>query len=348
MLGRHDRQETKDEEQQAIKLLNQEHDRFTALPSEMPDPAPGSVLQLEQRHTARQPIHTMVLSHRARATDNIARLFNLTLDLPKAQVRAYPFSGYSLIRTAVESAAVGLWLIQPNRKATRVLRALQSSKQHEYEAIQFIEMIRPREVAAAARERHEQILSRLEELKNTVPPLRQREIGPVPSYTEILASVSARDSQDRTRYDIHSPLLAWKISSSFIHGSEVVTRALSDMRQTTEFEDGIAQFEITPSLRLTAVLTSTCVSLIRDLDERYLYLASHDPGGRRIDTLHTEAADPPADPPGGGEGPPKRAPHRTAGEVAPICDGIKKFFTRRAARCPGGLRQRRPSRERAW
>lgn len=291
MSGRHDRQETKGEEQEAIRLLTLEHDRFTALSLEMPDPAPGSILQLEQVHTAREPIHAMVLSQRARATDNIARLFTLTLDLPNAQVRAYPFSGYSLIRTAVESAAVGLWLIQSNRKATRVLRALQRSKQHEYEAIQFIELTRPAEVAAAARERHARIVGRLEELKNTVAPLRQREIGAVPSYTEILASVSSRDPQDRTRYDMHSPLVAWKISSAFIHGSETVVRALSDIRQTTDFVDGLAQFEVTPSLRLTAVLTSTCVSLLRDLDKRYFYLATHDPGGRQIATLHTEAVD---------------------------------------------------------
>lgn len=282
MPGPHDRQETEAEEQAAIALMHAEHDRFTALAHDLPDPAPGSVLQLEQAHTAREPSYTMVISQRARATDNIARLFALSLDIPNAQVRAYPFSGYSLIRAAIESAAVGLWLIQSSRKQTRVLRALQRTRQHEYEAIQFIELIRPPDVVADAKNRHQRILDRLNELKDTVAPLRQRQIGPMPSYTEILKSVSTRDPQDRNLYDIHSPLIAWKISSAFIHGSETVIRALSDVRQLSQYVDGVAQFEVTPSLRLMAGLTSTCVTLLHELDRRYIELATHDPGGRFV------------------------------------------------------------------
>ncbi|RWR16796.1 hypothetical protein D8Y23_12810 [Microbacterium enclense] len=283
MLGSHDRQETAEEEQQAIRVLAEARSSLSALAPDLPEPSVGSVLRLERVNTAREPIDAMVLGQRARAVDNMARLFSLMFDArEKEHVKVYPYSGYSLVRAAIESAAVGLWLIDPVTKPARVLRALQRSYLHEVEALKFIELVADRAAVEGARRRHDRIVNRLVELKNTVGPLRQRSLGSPPAYTDILKSISEKDPLDRRRYAVTSPLVAWRISSAFIHGSETVIRSLSDIRQVGQFEEGIATFEITPSLRLIASVSASCVSLIGRLDARYMQCATHDHSWRPV------------------------------------------------------------------
>lgn len=283
MPGSHDRRETAEEEQQAIQVLTRARSRFSALLPDLPEPSPGSVLRTERSHTAREPIDAMVLGQRARAVDNMARLFSLMFDeREQERVKVYPYSGYSLVRAAIESAAVGLWIIDPATKPARVLRALQRSYLHEVEAMRFIELVADASAVQGARLRHDRIVDRLVELKNTVGPLRQRSLGLPPAYTDILKSISDKDPLDRRRYAVTSPLVAWKISSAFIHGSETVVRSLSDIRQVGQFDEGVATFEMTPSLRLIASVSATCVELIGRLDARYIKCATHDHSWRPV------------------------------------------------------------------
>ena len=183
----------------------------------------------------------------------------------------------------VEAAAMSMWLIKSSRKSDRVLRALQLAYRNSQEAIRFAELVKGKGAAAPAREATSRAIERLNQLKDRVGPLRQVELGPPPRYTAILTAVSpqSRDS-NRAGYEISSPLVVWKVSSAFLHGSEQVVRALSDIRQMDEFTDGVASFEITPSLQMLAVSIRTCVNLIAQLDERYLYLATHDYAGRPV------------------------------------------------------------------
>ncbi len=92
MPGVHDRQETSEDVQKAILLLRIARQRFDALAPPAP-PLPGSVLHEEgRRHTAYEPIDTIVVQHRARAADNLERAFDLMFNLGEAQILAYPYS----------------------------------------------------------------------------------------------------------------------------------------------------------------------------------------------------------------------------------------------------------------
>ncbi|TQM98263.1 hypothetical protein FHX68_2307 [Microbacterium lacticum] len=223
------------------------------------------------------------MTHRARSTENLDRVFEIMIDNDNEQLLAYPFSLYSLIRTAVEAAATSMWLIKSSKKSDRVLRALQLAYRNAQEALRFAELIKGRGGAAPVRNGTEKTIERLNQLKDTVGPLRQLDLGPPPSYTAILTAVSPK-SRGRTRsgYEVSSPLVVWKASSAFLHGSEQVMRALSDVRQMNEFTDGVASFEITPSIQMLAVSIRTCVELIAQLDERYEFLATHDYAGRLV------------------------------------------------------------------
>lgn len=280
MIGEHDRQESESEEQQAIRVLQAARHQFQGLSDIIDAPRPGSVLMLEREHTAREPIDLLVMAQRSRAVENLERLFAMMIDDENRRVLAYPFSGYSLIRASIEASSVGLWLIQSDVKKTRVLRALQLSYRHAADALHLAETIADVVTIREVKEQTDRILGRLNELKDTVAPLRQSTLGPPPKYTDILKSVSRRVAGPRSPYSINSPLVIWKISSAFLHGSDSLTRALSDMRQTADFDDGIATFEITPSLRMLASSAAICVDQLLFLDQRYTHLATHDHAGR--------------------------------------------------------------------
>ena len=282
MIGNHDRQESDEQMQLGIRVIQEVRSRYRDLVDQLSPPLSGSMLDVERAHTAREPVDTLVMAHRARASENLDRVFELMIDDDNEQLLAYPFSLYALIRSAVEAAATSMWLIKSSKKKDRVLRALQLAYRNSQEALRFAELIRGRSGAAPARQGTAKTIDRLNQLKDTVGPLRQIELGPPPKYTAILTAVSPKLTGNRAGYALSSPLVVWSMSSAFLHGSGQVVRALSDVRQTDEFTDGVASFEITPSIQMLAVSIRTCVELIAELDERYTYLATHDYAGRLV------------------------------------------------------------------
>ena len=178
MIGSHDRQESESEEQQAIRVLQVARLQFSSIAESLPSPRPGSMLMVERQYTAREPIDAMFVAQRVCSVENLERLFAMMIDDEDSRVRAYPFSGYSLIRAAIESAAVALWLIQPGRKQARVMRALRRSYRHATDALQLAETIAPDDVLRELREQTRRVIERLEELKNSLNSLRQVELAP--------------------------------------------------------------------------------------------------------------------------------------------------------------------------
>jgi hypothetical protein len=286
MIGQHDRQEAEADVQIAINYLRDVKKQYEQL-GEHTAPHPGSVLHSERRHTAYTSIDTAVAELRARATDNLDQLFESMVDEENGLLLARPYAQYSMIRAVIESAATALWLIQSESKATRVLRCLQLSFRDANDRYSFSVLVRSRKKPGAVlseRERRDKVIKRLNELKDTVGQLKQRELGYPPKYTEILKSVSEahRPKGEPATYDLTSPLVVWKVSSAFLHGNSHTVKALSDVRQLTEFTEGIAQFEVTPNLGLIAASIGTCVATLSQLDERYTYLARHDHAGRPV------------------------------------------------------------------
>lgn len=277
-----DRIESPEDLDQEKRVLHVAQRRFL-MRTPLPEVAGGSILDEEKTYTARAPIGALVLSQKARALDNLERLFDLMIDAQGERVVAHPFAPYSFIRTAIEATATGVWLIRSDRRADRVFRALQLEYRNVMERLRFVELVATGPEVEDERAASRRIFDRLNELKDSLPPLRQRALSMPPKYTGILSAVSARDPATGGRtYAIDSPILVWKVASAFIHGSEDVIRALSDVRQLHDFENGAAAFEITPSLRMLGASASVCVDHLVEMENRYAYLATHDYAGRGV------------------------------------------------------------------
>lgn len=291
MTALFNRQEAPEDVNAAMLLIMQTDDRLRALPTDLVVVRPGSVLDMESRHTAYEPTASRVQALRNVALDNLQLVFRdvlgtdeqRALDPENQAVSAYPFSSYPPIRAAVEAAATALWVIQPATKALRVIRTLQLSYR---DAVDRGNLAAALGASADRRQvedaRTARTVARLNELKDSVPTLRQKELGNPPKYTAILKAASRPWTARYEGMNSITPFLIWKISSAYIHGSTYVLRDFSDVRQLEEFVDGHAQFELTPKMALLAVSLLTAVQLLERLDQRFAELATLNHAHREV------------------------------------------------------------------
>lgn len=283
MVGEHDKQEGDADVQEAVELLRLTQARFSVLPDTLEPPMLGSMLDCEQEFTNPMPADHIVMGHRARAYENIERVFETMLDRERGSLVAYPFSLYSMIRPAVEAAAVAMWVIKSGRKADRVFRALQVSYGEAGEALRFAELWKGKKATSKVRQSTEATRERLRKQQQKIGPIRQLELTGIPKYTDILTAVSPKTpAQQGKGYEALSPLMVWKVASGVLHGNSTLIRAISDIRQINDYVDGSASFEITPSWRMIAGSLYACVIQLEELDERYNLLATHNYANRPV------------------------------------------------------------------
>lgn len=245
---------------------------------------PGSMLAVDDGHTARVPISSQVQITTARAWDALEAFRDLTVTEINPSAALRPFAHYSLIRMACEGAGLGLWLLRPGQKAKRVRRSLNLELTHHYETWDLSHTLtgasRTRALSA-----DDSVVRRLNELKNTVSQLREIELSTIPSWSDILLDVSPRPAPG-CGHPADSPYLVWKVASAFLHGSSGTMRSLSDLEQLTDFaENGIASMEMRPSWRMLAASFGVCVQMLCDLQDRFEYLATHDYSHRTLQTV---------------------------------------------------------------
>lgn len=282
MPSKNDRIETEQDWQESLGILEYATKVFRGL-LELPEIQEGSVLSIEDQHTARVPISTQVVAAHGRASDALDAMIDGMVDETTQRIVARPFAQYALLRMACEGAALAMWLIKPSRKARRVYRSLCLEKVHAEDAISLIRTIEHRgsESAQRAEEGHAKLLKRLDELKNSVPQLREVELGPLPSWTDILIDVSPTRPPG-AGHSVASPVVVWRVASAFVHGSSTTVRLLSDIEILGELGGGMSAAAIRPSWRMLAGSFMACVLLLREVSERYTYLATHDHNGNEI------------------------------------------------------------------
>lgn len=278
-MGAVDRQESEEDERRGVTGLISARDRLATLPAMLPPVAKGSVLDIEDAKTAYQPISSLVQSNRGIAVDALEFLTEAMMNDASGTISARPFAPCALLRQAIEASALARWILRHGKSHERVYRALQVAFGHAEDYANLMKAIAGKGSALRIDENRKKKIDRLDELRMGVKFLRQRELKPPPRLTDILTAVSPARPPG-AGITIDSPLLVWKIASAFLHGSEHTVRSLSDIRQATEWEAGIASFELTPNWQLIGSSALICVGDIEALDQRFTELATHDFDGK--------------------------------------------------------------------
>ncbi|WP_433675596.1 hypothetical protein [Microbacterium gorillae] len=246
----------------------------------LPAPLPGSMLAIEDTHTARVPLSTQVRSAWARAYDALGGFVDMSTVADGMYV-ARPFAHHALIRMACEATALGLWLLRPERKFRRVYRSLCLEYTHAGDVLGLSRTLTG--AATHNTDEHDEIVVRLNELMNTVSQLRETKLQAIPRWSDILRDISPTVPAG-AGHGADSPLVIWKTSSAFLHGSETTVRLLSEIEMLTPYEGDLklASAQLRPSWRLLASYYQMCVELLLDLSIRYLTLGTTDYSGKDL------------------------------------------------------------------
>lgn len=171
---------------------------------------PGSSLAADDLATAYDPISTQLEGALAHALDHL-----MTIEALVRKAEVLPaMAGFTLLRSAVESVGVGLWMLGPRRRDERVLRALKM----DYEALLDVygigdELAGKEQFARRLPDGHQTGL-RLEQLRDARPGLKGRAIHDMPSITRRL-----READKYVMSPGNIPLVAlWRVLSGVAHG----------------------------------------------------------------------------------------------------------------------------------
>jgi len=235
----------------------------------------------ENDATAFDPIGDQVVRHRARSMDALDMLLSAMVDEENGRMEARPMAMYALVRMSIEASAVAQWTIQSSQKTERIFRALQMSYSALGEFEDFASAVATREKAEPYAQFRREKTERLNQLKDGVATLRQRELAKPPKLWQILTAVSPTRRPGQP-HAIDSPYIVWKITSAFLHGSDHITRELGDIRQVSESNGRSAAFEVTPSWQLLCSCVMVCVTELERLDARYRHLATRNYANREV------------------------------------------------------------------
>lgn len=218
----------------------------------------GGLLEREDELTAYSHLSAQVRGQLVIAVDHLQSLSR------HFQKFGLPMSAhYTLMRTAIECTATALWLLGPNKSATRVIRALRTIWWASEDAAPLAEFMNYKGGKSGRR-----LLTRLEELRDMRPGNgdRQIDIRRIRT-TDMLIDV---DRILRRPKDQVPLLTVWRACSGMAHGNQKVANMLLERRQPQGYKHD--EYYVTSSWTVTASLLGVVVTAFGDaldlLEER--------------------------------------------------------------------------------
>lgn len=199
-----------------------------------------------------------------------------TLDLT-----ARPYGGYPLLRNALETTALALWVLSPKNSSLRIRRRLAAQAQDWYDARNFLAG-----KGASVKEVDEK-LRRLQRFgdeaglddwdawgKSASEKKRKKAGKPsnrTPKMTELLRDVDRYPLRDSDM----SILKAWQLSSAVSHGRSWPTGVIYSIQEEpgTRTTHG-ATVQVAPRYQVLAIVLHTAVTALRSAQQLYVHRGS--------------------------------------------------------------------------
>ena len=238
------------------ELLDIQWTRLTAL-DEMPgglEALPGGQLAADDAATGTyNPISHQLMFAVSSAIDHL-RTLRTVVEAPNGGVPA--LAGYTLVRSALESACLGIWLVSGNTRDKRVFRSLHLSATNLSDMKRLV-ITDPTSV--------EKDLRRLEEIKATRRANIQNRLDrPFPKTNDIV-----RQAARKCEHGTNHALTVWQACSSIAHANNVVS---VNMLERTRREGGTpqnAQYDLTSSVLTLARFLEIALDYVEYLIEQF-------------------------------------------------------------------------------
>lgn len=217
----------------------------------------GSVLEYDDLQTPYEPISYQTQHLASVSIDHLQTYASLLAD---SQVLPM-VGGYGLIRGAIEAAGLGVWVLGPNTRDSRVHRSLRLTWDQETKASEIAGKL-GHEVSARLARTHR----RLEEIKNMRKANRQLRIDQkFPTMTDVLRIVGKSLANQET----FSPLVAWSVCSSLTHANRATTQYVLESKLVGKINDHASERMLTSSFAMNALLLAPAVGATTALIELF-------------------------------------------------------------------------------
>ncbi|MEO3939352.1 hypothetical protein V3N99_21790 [Dermatophilaceae bacterium Soc4.6] len=253
-----DREDSADEHRRGIEQLEQAFvlvNQWQTAPASM-DVQPRSTLAGDDTATA--PFQT---SHMARHSLGVAvdHLHCLRAAILGAD-SLHAWAPFTLLRSAIESAAVAAYLLGPAQRNERVLRRLMLVREDDLDREAVDKLLgTPTEPWMLAR------LARLREIAGRRPGLDPMRIGP--RSKGYAAKVSA--GGDATVFGGEEAVFMWRICSGLAHGKQWATHSMLGMHRLEQVAEGVHNVRITSDASTVATITDGALALVLEAQRIY-------------------------------------------------------------------------------
>lgn len=211
---------------------------------------PGSSLDMDRDAASYNPVSDLVENALGTALDH---LHGLKVSVESSGGVLLAMSSFTLIRTALEVAGTGLWILQPGSRDERLLRSRQVvwSNRRQLHIMQ-VERGSP-DIGFARAE------ARLREQLDSRPALKGRSLT--------IATVTSRLTAIEPMLPglAHPPLTLWRMASGIAHGNTYVMYSLLEREQTQLPNEGSVEFEVTTSFTTVALFYEGALEMIESL-----------------------------------------------------------------------------------
>ncbi|MFL2002224.1 hypothetical protein [Microbacterium sp. A1-JK] len=207
-------------------------------------PRPGSPLAHDDSRTTYDPVSFQTHFFLTVAQDHLSTI----REIVEGPVGIPSVALYTLARSAIESAAYGIWILKGGNHAKRVKRSLQLS----YDAQRSVAVI---VAATGSAYDAESVYAELEQNKRSVKSIPLgADLAKLPAISTILADVDLD-----LRIEPATALEAWRICSGMTHANRWVLSSLSELADVPGGSPG--QRRIEASVAVLATVLKAAVEL---------------------------------------------------------------------------------------
>lgn len=180
---------------------------------------------------------------------------------------------YSMIRTAVEVSAYGIWLLSPSKVQKRAFLSLKLTYDNT-DNLEGLEKVLVRGTMTLPDRNATR--RRLVELQQKLPAYRNHDIS---AATKISTVVQVADAHVNHR--LFSGIQAWKICSGVAHANGLVLRMVLERRPTGERDELGETFVMTSRVMIVASCITSAVESLQALRDLFIAGSAPDSGIRR-------------------------------------------------------------------
>ncbi|WP_146080921.1 hypothetical protein [Rathayibacter sp. AY1C2] len=264
-MAQKDTRETDSQARLGLKILQRQFRRYeqVAARTDELDVANGSSLSGDRNAASYNPVPDLIRNNLGVALDH---LHALLVSVEESGGKILAMSSFTLIRTAYEATATGLWILHPASRDERLLRSMQLTYENR-RLVRSMKTGTTKPGEAVADPGFDRTLNRLREQIATRPGLAARD----PKTLTSLAPVTAR-----LEYAAESvpdlplpPLTLWQMASGIAHGNQSMMIALLEREKVGDSDQTSSDYNVTSSVVSIALFYTAALDMIDVLIELY-------------------------------------------------------------------------------